>query len=155
MYGGARKQDKDEGGGGVWQESSFQRQDMGIESVWERRRQIREVDKRRWEALIKQGRMTASYAEDDLVTSAHGHTWFLSCVLAFVEFSHVLWSVRDIGIIECLCMYAHTHIQWRGAEGSSFQHQQVDKSLGPNSLEAELALLLFFRLLLSFFSVIF
>lgn len=33
MYGGARKQDKDEGSEGVRKESSFQRQDMGIESV--------------------------------------------------------------------------------------------------------------------------
>lgn len=33
MYGDARKQDKDEGGEGVRKESSFQRQDMGIESV--------------------------------------------------------------------------------------------------------------------------
>lgn len=40
-------------------------------------------------------------------------------------------------------MHAHTHMQWHGSGGSSFQHQQADKSLGPNSLEAELALLLF------------
>lgn len=51
-------------------------------------------------------------------------------------------------------MFAHdvqTHIQWQGAEGSPLQHQQADESLGPNSLEAELALLLFFRLFLPFF----
>lgn len=33
MYGGARKQDKDEGSGGVREESLSQRQDRGIESV--------------------------------------------------------------------------------------------------------------------------
>lgn len=52
-------------------------------------------------------------------------------------------------------MCAHTHIQWQGAEGSPFQHQQADESLGPNSLKAELALLLFLPPLSFFFSLIF
>lgn len=97
--------------------------------------------------------MTARYGEDDLVTRAHGRTRLLSYVPAFVEFSHVFWSVRDIGMTVCLCMCAQTHTQWQGAEGSALQHQQADKSLGPNSLKAELALLLFFSLFLPFFSL--
>lgn len=40
--------------------------------------------------------------------------------------------------VVCVCVV----VQWQGAEGSLFQHQQADESLGPNSLEAELALLL-------------
>lgn len=52
-------------------------------------------------------------------------------------------------------MCAHTHIQWQGAEGSPFQHQQADESLGPNSLKAELALLFFLPPLSFFFSLIF
>lgn len=99
--------------------------------------------------------MTARYGEDDLVTSAHGRTPLLSCVPAFVEFSHVFWSVRDIGIAVCLCMCAYTHIQWQRAEGAALQHQQADKSLGPNSLKAELALLLFFDSFSLFLSLIF
>lgn len=43
------------------------------------------------------------------------------------------------------CVYVRLSVcvvvQWQGAEGSQFQHQQADESLGPNSLEAELALL--------------
>lgn len=39
-------------------------------------------------------------------------------------------------------------VQWQGAEGSPFQHQQADERLGPNSLKAELALLLSFFLFL-------
>lgn len=58
-------------------------------------------------------------------------TWYSLCVHVFVLLSVVY-----------LC------VQWHGAEGSLFQHQQADESLGPNSLEAELALLLFFSLCL-------
>lgn len=51
----------------------------------------------------------------------------------------------------CLCLY-HSILclcqcvwwLWQGAEGSLFQHQQADERLGPNSLKAELALLLSF-----------
>lgn len=40
-------------------------------------------------------------------------------------------------VVMCVCLC----VCWKGAEGSLFQHQQADESLGPNSLEAELALL--------------
>lgn len=40
----------------------------------------------------------------------------------------------------CVCVV----MNWQGAEGFLFQHQQADESLGPNSLEAELALFFFF-----------
>lgn len=49
---------------------------MGIESVWWRHRQIREVDKRRWDALIKQVRKMARDGEDDL-----GANFVCMCVL--------------------------------------------------------------------------
>lgn len=52
--------------------------------------------------------------------------------------------VSGISILSvvCLCVCVHVCIYWQGAEGSRFQHQQADESLGPNSLEAELALIL-------------
>ena len=40
-------------------------------------------------------------------------------------------------VYECVWLYSG-----KGQEVSLFQHQQADESLGPNSLEAELALLL-------------
>lgn len=43
---------------------------------------------------------------------------------------------RDVPLV-CLRLYGG-----KGAEGSRFQDQQADESLGPNSLEAKLALLL-------------
>ncbi len=54
-----------------------------------------------------------------------------------------------VGFFMCACVFVLlcvvcVVIQWQGAEGSLFQHQQADESLGPNSLEAELALLLSF-----------
>lgn len=54
-------------------------------------------------------------------------TWYSLCAHVFVLLSVVY-----------LCVQSH------GAEGSLFQHQQADESSWPNSLEAELALLLFF-----------
>lgn len=64
--------------------------------------------------------------EDDLVTN-------FDCVCVCCE---CMW----VSLCVCACVF----VQWQGAEGSLFQHQQADESLGPNSLEAELALLLSF-----------
>lgn len=52
---------------------------------------------------------------------------------------HVAFFMRAyvLVVLHVMCVF----IQWQGAEGSPFQHQQADESLGPNSLEAKLALL--------------
>lgn len=73
--------------------------------------------------------MTARDGEHDLVTNFDcvccERMWVSLCVRVFV-------ALYDVCVV----------VQWQGAEGSLFQHQQADESLGPNSLEAELALLL-------------
>lgn len=75
--------------------------------------------------------MMARYGEDDLVTRAHGRTRLLSCVPAFVEFSHVFWSVRDIGMTVCLCMCAHTHIHsGKGQKALRFSTSRLTRVWG-------------------------
>lgn len=87
--------------------------------------------------LIKQGRMTARYGEDDLVSkfvcmNAHG-------------FLHVCMCLQcSVCVRACMCLSVCTVV--RGKRIPLFQHQQADESLGPNSLEAELALLRQFSL---------
>lgn len=81
------------------------------------------VDERRQEVLIKQVKMTAGDGGDDIVANS-------DCMRP--ECMQVLITRARVCVVT----------NWQGAEGFPFQHQQADESLGPNSLEAELALLL-------------
>ena len=70
----------------------------------------------------------------------------ITCVMNACGFLQVCMCVVHYVMCECVplcvCVCVYVVAQWQGAEGSLFQHQQADESLGPNSPEAELALLL-------------
>lgn len=81
----------------------------------------------------KTRRMTARDGEDDLDTN-------FDCVLEMQRVDFFVYA-RAFQVLDVV-LFCALVVQWQGAEGSPFQHQQADESLGPNSLKAKLALLL-------------